>query len=180
MRIWFALFPVAVVLSTTSCLGQAQQQSAPPAAAAISDSSALAGKWTYRSFHNNPAPVGDDPKTAPEKALALIFAEAVFTFEIPSSSTLKGKIDWPGGGLDLQGTIQPGAAGAGPSVYIVGTGRPNTDTANWEYDYRGQLAYQWPNGINQVPALVGTVIRAKPHNGAPAGYVASFIAVKQP
>jgi hypothetical protein len=36
------------------------------------------------------------------------------------------------------------------------------------------------NGINQIPALVGNVIRAKPHNGAPAGYVATFIAVKQP
>ena len=37
-----------------------------------------------------------------------------------------------------------------------------------------------PNGVNQVLALVGTVIRAKPHGGAPAGYVASFIAVKRP
>jgi hypothetical protein len=25
------------------------------------DSSILIGKWTYRSFHNNPAPVDDDP-----------------------------------------------------------------------------------------------------------------------
>jgi hypothetical protein len=65
-------------------------------------------------------------------------------------------------------------------VEIVGTGRPNTGTANWEYDYHGQLAYQWPNGVDQVPAIVGNVIRAKPHNGNPAGVVASFIAVKQP
>jgi len=42
------------------------------------------------------------------------------------------------------------------------------------------LAHTWPNGIDQVPALVGSVIRAKPHNGSPAGVVASFIAVKQP
>ena len=26
-------------------------------------------------------------------------------------------------------------------------------------DYHGHLAHQWPNGVNQVPALVGTVIR---------------------
>jgi hypothetical protein len=116
----------------------------------------------------------------PNKALGLIFAEAVFTFEIPSQTTLKGAIDWPGGGLDLQGTIQPGGAGAAPSVDIVGTGRPGTGTDGWEYDYQGQLAHHWPNGVNQVQALVGSVIRAKPHNGAPAGYVASFIAVKQP
>jgi hypothetical protein len=31
-----------------------------------------------------------------------------------------------------------------------------------------------------VPAIVGNVFRAKPHNGNPAGVVASFIAVKQP
>ncbi|MGY3621930.1 hypothetical protein [Bradyrhizobium sp. USDA 10063] len=92
---------------------------------------------------------------------------------------LTGALDWQGGGLNLQGTIQPANAGPPLSVAIVGTGRPDTDTAGWEYDYRASVAYQWPNGIDQVPALVGTVIRAKPHNGAPAGYVASFIAVKQ-
>ena len=182
MRILLPLLAVVVSLSTTSVLAQAP--SPPPgygpARAPTSDASTLAGKWTYRSFHNSPVPVADDPKTAPEKALALIFAEAVFTFEIPSSTTLKGAIDWPGGGLDLQGTIQPGAAGTGPTVEIVGAGRYGTGTAGWEYDYRGQLAYQWPNGVNQVPALVGTVIRAKPHGASPAGYVASFIAVKQP
>jgi hypothetical protein len=34
--------------------------------------------------------------------------------------------------------------------------------------------------VNQVPAFLGTVIRVKPHNGAPAGYVESFISVKRP
>ena len=138
--------------------------------------STLAGKWTYRSFLNDPAPVGDDPN----KLAALLFAEAVFTFELPSSSTLKGTIDWTGGGLDLQGTVKPDPAGDGASVEIVGTGRAGTGTAGWEYDYNARLAHTWPNGIDQVPALVGTVIRAKPHNGSPAGVVASFIAVKQP
>jgi hypothetical protein len=141
--------------------------------------SALAGKWTYRSFHNDPTPVAEDPDTAAQKALALIFAEAVFTFELPTSTTCKAR-SIPGGGLDLQGTIRPDGTGALPIVEIVGMGRPGTGTAGWEYDYRGHLAYQWPNGVNQVPALVGSVIRAKPHNGAPAGYVASFIAVKRP
>ncbi len=66
------------------------------------------------------------------------------------------------------------------TVEIIGSGRPNTPTAGWEYDYYGYLGFQWPNGVNQVPSLVGTVIRAKPHGNAPAGFVASFIAVKQP
>ncbi len=137
--------------------------------------SVLAGKWTYRSFHNRPALVGDNAQAA----LDLIFAEAVFTFQV-SGTTLQGTIDWPGGGLDLQGRIQPANGRAPLSVAIVGSGRPNSETAGWEYDYRGNLAYQWPNGVKQIPALVGTVIRAKRHGDSPAGYVASFIAVKQP
>lgn len=163
MRLMFVFF-VALQLATSAAEAQVPD--------------IVAGKWTYRSFHNDPAPVAQDPKTAPDKALALIFAEAVFTFEVLPDATLKGAIDWPGGGLDLQGAVHAASADAPLTVEVVGTGRPGTGTAGWEYDYRGQLAYEWPNGVNQVPALVGTVIRAKPHDGAPAGYVASFIAVK--
>ena len=144
----------------------------------MADARSLTGKWTYRSFLNDPAQVTTDPDTAAEKLLALLFAEAVFTFETPNDTTLKGAIDWDGGGLDLLGKISD--HGGAPVVVIIGTGRAGTGTANWEYDYHGELAYQWPNGVNQVPAIVGNVIRAKPHNGNPAGVVASFIAVKQP
>jgi hypothetical protein len=161
------------LLSTAGLLigAPALSKAASPAAG---DASGLAGKWTYRSFHNRPALVDGDP----QKALRLIFAEAVFMFQIDGTS-LKGALDWQGGGLDLQGTIQPPSGTAPFSVAIVGSGRPKTDTDGWEYDYRANLAYEWPNGVSQVPALVGTVIRAKPHDGGPAGYVASFIAVKQ-
>jgi hypothetical protein len=136
----------------------------------------LAGKWTYRSFRNDPKPVDGNA----EKLLKLLFAEAVFTFQIPSDTSLTGAIDWEGGGLDLHGTIRSATGNAPLTVEIVGTGRPNTSTANWQYDYHGHLAHHWPYGIDQVPALVGTVTRVKPHGTAPAGYVASFIAVKQP
>jgi hypothetical protein len=42
----------------------------------------------------------------------------------------------------------------------------------------------WQNGINQRPAIVGTIVRAIPHSSgtggvAPAGVVCSWIAVKQ-
>ena len=165
----------AVVLATIAILSP-MPVTTPTALAADGDASSLAGKWTYRSFQNRPDPVGGDK----DKALALIFAEATFTFEITSPTTLKGTIDWGSGGLDLQGTIRPASAGAPLTIEIIGTGRPYTDTAGWEYDYYAHLAYKWPNGVDQVPALVGTVIRAKPHGNNPAGYVASFIAVKQP
>ena len=88
------------------------QNASPPSASGAAVASAglgLAGKWTYRSFHNNPEQVTSDPGTAADKALALIFAEAVFTFEAPFGTTVKGAIDWQGGGLDLQGTIQTDA-----------------------------------------------------------------------
>jgi hypothetical protein len=134
--------------------------------------SILAGKWTYRSFFNDPAMVGDDK----QKAYDLIFAEATFIFEI-SGTYLKGIIDWGSGGLDLTGTVCP----AGPlTVQIVGMGRPGTESEGWRYDYNGTLAYEWPNAVKQVPALVGTVIRVNAHGPeSPAGVTASFIAVKQ-
>jgi hypothetical protein len=44
-------------------------------------------------------------------------------------------------------------------------------------DLTGSVAHHWPDGVDQVAALVGSVIRAKPHGSAPAGHVASFIAV---
>ena len=132
----------------------------------------LDGKWTYRSFFNDPAFVGDDK----QKALDLIFAEATFTFEI-SGTDLKGIIDWGSGGLDLKGTV---SSAAPLTVEIIGLGRPGTQTDGWRYDYNATLAYEWPNAVKQVPALVGTVIRVNAHGPqSPAGVTASFIAVKQ-
>jgi hypothetical protein len=167
---------VFVVGFAALAFGSVEAEAQGQTASVSATTGSLAGKWTYRSFRNDPVPVGDDAN----KALALIFAEAAFSFELPTSTTLKETIDWDGGGLDLQGTIRPTAESGGPVVEIVGTGRPGTSTAGWEYDYHAQLAYQWPKGVNQVPALVGTVMRAKAHVGGAAGYVASFIAVKQP
>ena len=54
----------------------------------------LTGKWTYRSFLDDPAQVTIDPDKAAERLLALLFAEAVFTFQVPTSTTLQGAIDW--------------------------------------------------------------------------------------
>ena len=147
MRVAFSLVALAAVsIFEFGADALAEQPSSGVSRASqsveASDISQLVGTWTYRSFHNNPALVTADPATAPELARRLIFAEAVFTFEIAASGSLKGAIDWPGGGLDLQGMARPGAAGTGPTVEIVGTGRAGTDTADWEYDYRGQLNYQ--------------------------------------
>jgi hypothetical protein len=136
----------------------------------------LTGSWTYRSFRNDSVPVDGDP----QKAIELFFAEAEFRFEAMTDLEFKGVIDWGSGGLDLVGRINPGGFDTPVGFSIVGTGRPGSQTDGWQYDYNGCIAHHWPNGVDQVPSLVGTVIRAKPHNGAPAGYTASFIAVKKP
>jgi hypothetical protein len=168
----------------------------PTAAANASWDTGLAGKWTYRSYLNRAdVIVGDDPEPAVKnlaailgqgstannaaKALSLIFGEGVMTFDPPSGNTVSGTFDMGGGFvLDLKGTTQ--TLGSGDmTVELFGTGRAGTPTANWEYDYRAFMTPKWPNGVNQIAALVGTVIRAKPHDGAPAGFVASFIAIKQ-
>ena len=138
----------------------------------------LTGKWTYRSFLNDPTQVTSDPnKAGREPAGAACSPKPCSRSKFRRRRALKGAIDWPGGGLDLHGTVREDAGA--PVLAIIGTGRPHTDTAHWEYDYHGQLAHHWPHGVNQRPAIVGNVLRAKPHNGAPAGVVASFIAVKQ-
>jgi hypothetical protein len=171
---------IAAALAATPAAAQNRAKPAPPrpvTAQALSGAQSIGGKWTYRSFISTPDLVAGDPT----KALDLIFGEGVFTLETPSRTTVKGTLDMGEGlVLDLNGTVRPAAAGAPLIVEIAGIGRAGTPTNGWEYDYHGYLAYPWPNGVNQVPCLVGSVIRAKPHNGAPAGFVASFIAVKQP
>ena len=73
------------------------------------------------------------------------------------------------------------AAEAGSSSIAV-TGTVGGD--KWAYDYTGYLVPHWPNGVGQVPAIVGSVIRTLPHSAgpgkiAPAGVVASFYAVRR-
>jgi hypothetical protein len=79
--------------------------------------------------------------------------------------------------LDLDGKVERDTQTSSVTIKVIGLGRAGTPT---EFDYQAGLAYEWPAGVDQVAAFVGSVIRAKPHNGAPAGYVASFIAVKHP
>ncbi len=50
---------------------------------------------------------------------------------------------------------------------------------DWVYDYVGYHVPVWPNGVDQRPAIVGSVVRTAPHDGSPAGVVVSWIAVKR-
>jgi hypothetical protein len=131
------------------------------------------GKWTYRSFINDPEEVGDDPK----KALDLIFGEGLMTIEEVEFGSFKGVLSFGDQYiLDLKGWIGYGA----PFIArFQGVGRQGTQAEGWIYDYLTYLVPDWPNGIDQRAAFVGSVVRTVPHGGNPAGYVASIVAVKR-
>src|SRR5262249_58810965 len=68
--------------------------------------------------------------------------------------TVEGTIEWPGGGLNLKGTVtlrervgeRPGYVGDSRTFFeMVGTGRPGTDTDGWEYRYHGHLTREGQN-----------------------------------
>jgi hypothetical protein len=126
----------------------------------------IPGKYTYRSFLNNPT---YPYLTAPPTADGLILQEADLRLEAPTSTTLRGTISWPGRSLDIQGRVGT-IEGFPSSFWITGTG------GGWERRYQGFLTRHWAEGLNQVLALVGSVINVLP---PPGGYAAPFIAVKR-
>ncbi|NWB31292.1 hypothetical protein [Pseudomonas gingeri] len=137
-------------------------------------SNPFAGKWTYRSFLNNPALTNGDPA----KLIKLLFAEGVWNVENTDDDNFIGVLSFGTDAMDLKGVITPAHGNVAAHVHIKGSGRPGTATKDYFYDYDGSLTEHWPNGVNQVAAITGSVIRVKPHDGEPAGLVASFISVK--
>ena len=134
----------------------------------------VAGKWTYRSYRDDPSFVGDDQA----KALSEIFGEGAFSLTLSAERCVGGALDLGGGYfLDISGQVH-GFLNRPPFLlYMIGTGRIGTATEGWEYDYQAYSAPIWPQAVNQIRALLGSVLRAKPHNGQPAGVTASFVMV---
>ena len=140
--------------------------SAPPL------TSPLTGNWTYRSFNNNPQ--GGIPFNE------LKFGEGTIQITESAMDEFAGTIGGAGWELKLSGAV---GYGNPCSVRFQGVGSVGGET--WIYDYIRYLIPRWPNGINQRPAIVGSVVRTVPHSNSgggvsPAGVVASFIAVRQP
>jgi hypothetical protein len=131
----------------------------------------IEGTWTYRSLINNPDLSKDFN--------SLEFGRANLKLTSSPSGVLSGEIGDTGWKLDIKGSIQLGAPG---TLWFQGSG--TIGGAPWIYDYLCYIVPSIPNGINQVPALVGSVTRAIPHpdgsgGTSPAGVVASFYAVRQ-
>lgn len=129
------------------------------------------GSWTYRSFLNDSAidkPFND-----------LEFGRGTIVIEEAPMASLKGTIGGPGWSLMLSG-----ARAYGNPMHVRFQGEGMVGGEKWIYDYQGYLVPDWPNGVNQVAAIVGSVVRTIPHSGgkpgtvSPAGVVCSFYAVK--
>lgn len=125
------------------------------------------GRWTYRSFRNDPD-IG-----TPFDSLAF----GLGTLELVETEVgrLTGTLGGEGWSLALNGHTSYGAPFA---AHFQGSGTIGGEP--WVYDYTGYLVPVWPHGVDQTDALVGSVVRTLVHsNGqAEAGYVASFIAVR--
>jgi len=134
----------------------------------------LSGRWTYRGYHNVAKLVGGDQQAA----FALIFGEGVFELHQSDDGRVEGGLGMESGyALRITGSF--GTAESGLGFVLNGEGLDGTATAGWRYDYRGVVGHMWRDAVGQVPSLVGTVVRVKAHGpDAPAGYTASFIAVR--
>ena len=199
MKNGLGLLFTRLLLPWGTAWAQTRSQLMPPPMAVSPTSpwdTSLPGKSTYRSYANcADIIVSDDPEPAirnlaamfgqgstvnnAAKALSVIFGEGIVTSDLPSGNTVTETFDMGGGYvLDLKGTMQTSSSGD-IAVELFGTGRVGTPTGNWEYDYRANTTPKWANGINQIPTLVATVIRAKPHDGGSAGDVTSFVVIKR-
>jgi hypothetical protein len=135
----------------------------------------LAGKWTYRSYRNQTGLIGDDAAAA----LADIFGEGIFDLKVSGDDVTGALGMGTGYALTLTGRQEPPAYGRPAQFSLVGKGLDGTATAGWHYDYQGILCPSWPEAIDQIPCLVGTVVRVTAHGpNSPAGVTASFIAVR--
>jgi hypothetical protein len=128
---------------------------------------AFEGTWTYRSFLNNP-----DQEVDPNR---LLFGMGTLVLTQPETGRIVGSLGGTGWSLDLSGVVTDG-----DPARLRWQGRGEIGGETWVYDYLGYVVTDWPNGVDQVDAIVGTIVRTEPHsNGqATAGFVASWIAVR--
>ena len=139
------------------------------------DSNVFVGRWSYRSFLNEA-----DLSVTPDK---LLFGSGIIDITEGPMQILNGAIGGEGWKLDLHGSRS-----YGNPMTVQFRGKGVVGGAEWIYAYVGYLVPEWPDGVQQKTAMVGTVVRVIPHPAtdnqgnivgtAPAGVVASWYAVK--
>jgi hypothetical protein len=132
----------------------------------------LNGSWTYRSLLNDTAWQTDFD--------SLEFAAAIMQLKPVGNDSVSGLLYWsqnPYQGLNITGKYFYNDTTLCYS--LVGIGDSSLGTAGWQYNYQGYAVPHWAPGVNQVDALVGSTVRAKPHSGEPAGIVATTYMVRR-
>jgi hypothetical protein len=160
-------FVTALALTAAGLTGN--QTNAESSVQKSSLSNRFIGVWRYRSFRNvtNVAQKLDD----------ILFWEAELSLNDKGDGHVEGVIGDASDKLNVRGSSTFGFPNY---IRFEANGIPGTSTEGWKYNYAGFLAPDWPDGVDQQDAIVGTVIRSVAHsNGkAKAGYVASFVAVR--
>ena len=126
------------------------------------------GTWTYRSFLRD-----SDINT---EFNDLKFGVGIIKIDDSDSGTISGTLGGSGWSLVLNGRYSLGNLA---EIRFQGKGEINGEI--WTYDYLGHLSPSWPNGIDETPAITGTIVRTTDHSAgkSPAGFVAAWIAIKQ-
>jgi hypothetical protein len=135
------------------------------------------GTWSYRSFYNDPTFHVDKQGNDDFNVLELGFGNLAIQQTGPQE--LGGTIGGDGWSLELKGSMNFGNPG---QVCFRGTGVVGGN--QWSYSYIGWLVPVWPQGKEQVRALVGSIVRDIDHPSSsggisPAGVVGSWYAVLQ-
>lgn len=135
----------------------------------------LTGYYIYRSFLNRPEPVDDFNK--------IRFAEGELFLWVAPDGVVQGTLGFPADPfatdkdfMDITGRVTSWSL---PALELEGIGRSETGTEEFDYKYQVSVAPTFPDADRQRPGLVGTVLRAKPHGTAAAGFTASLVAVKR-
>lgn len=136
------------------------------------DGSYFNGSWAYRSLLND---------TDWQKDFdSLAFASAIMDLKTSGKDSISGILYWsdnPKQGLNISGHFYYNDTVTCYS--LIGIGDTSLGTPGWQYDYQGYIVPQWSFGVNQANVLVGSVARAKPHSGQPAGLVATTYMVRR-
>ncbi len=134
------------------------------------------GVWDYRSYNNYTFDQVNDQSPLEFGSGSIILEATDLPNQIAGSIGDVGRTEWE---LKLTGSINYG------DPYTARfQGEGIVSGHKWIYEYVGYMVNPWQNGVNQVPAFVGSTIRQIPHPGGdgtihPAGVVASFFCVKK-
>lgn len=128
----------------------------------------ISGSYVYRSLLNSPY-LGED-------FYKLKFGEGLMTITQKENGDFTGDFDMGNNYLmTLEGTVYEDGTNTNFKMRAIGV--DTTPTKGWIYDYQGIVVPDWPNGVDQILTVVGSVIRVVDHGTSKAGVTATFYMV---